>query len=171
MIHGPYTWYQIAYALGQAVQDGLTTDTASLFVKPGDIVWDAADCGAIYVTWANVFLTNQFPEPVRIPEGNCAPAEKGAEFLVQVVRCMPPPPGLPGTTITTSPGADLEGDAAMQLSRDVEEMLAAVSAWCCQQQTDGEITNYVIPTVTTVGPEGSAIGAELSVFVSVTNGM
>lgn len=171
MISGPFTWYTIAYGLAQAVQNKLTTDVSGVFVKPGDIVWDAADCGAIYATWSQVFFTESFPQPIQVPAGGCWPPQKAGEFIIQVARCMPPPPGLPGTTIVTGPGADLDGIAAQQLSQDAEELLLAVMEWCCQQQEANEITNYVVPLVSSVGPEGSVVAVEIRVIISVTTGM
>jgi hypothetical protein len=171
VINGALTWYNLAYQLAQAVQEALTVDAPRVSVVPGEIAWDDADCGAVYATWNRVFYSDVFPEPVSHPAGNCWPTLKAAEFVLQIVRCTAPPPGLPGgLAVTTGPAVeDLEA-SAQQLSRDTEEASAAVARWLCQAMEDNDISNWLAMEITPVGPLGNAVAVELHVLVAVTNG-
>lgn len=171
MISGPYTWYRIAYELAQAVQQALTVDVNRVSVVPGEIAWDDADCGAVYATWNRVYYSDVFPEPLGQPVGNCWPTLKAAEFVIQVVRCVAPAPGLPGgLAVTTGPSVEeLESDA-QRLSRDTEEASAAMARWLCQAMENQDINNWLSGEITFVGPLGSDVAVELHVQVAVTNG-
>lgn len=167
MIGGDDRWFTVASALLNGVQAKLTTPVARACVVNGAIAWDAADCAALYTAWSQIYLSDEFPHPAEQPMGNCAQALEVGEFTVQVVRCAPSGSG-------TAPvrGADCGSlsAAALLMAVDAQQALAGVQLALCTLLGEEEIEDYLVGTITPVGPEGAATAVELHVLVALING-
>lgn len=163
MITGPLKWYTVAEALRQAVHAELTVKPQRSSVVPGAIVWDECDCGLLAVSVGQIYLTEQFPEPLSRRVGNACDAPwEAAEITVQVVRCAPNPDD-PMTAPTT---AELDV-CAQEVLRDAYEMLRALSVTLCQMNNDRDISDFMLRPLTAQGPAGGCVGNEARAIVSL----
>lgn len=162
LISGPLKWYTVATMLEQAVYAELTTKPDRHSVVPGAIAWDECTCGLLAVSRAQIYLSEQFPNPVAQPFGNCdAPYEVG-EFVIQVIRCIPVAAGQALAPTT----AELDA-SAQEIERDAYELLKAVSVKLCEMNAARDISNFLLRPLTAQGPSGVCGGNELRAYVAL----
>lgn len=172
MLSGQFKWYTVAAALRDAAYTALDPPPCRYGVVAGAVAWDDCECGGLYVTVAQAYLSDTFPAPVEAPVGvGCSPSTEVAEIVVVVLRCASQPEN-PQTD--PAPGPDeLDADARQGLA-DAFNVLTAVDRELCAMKDDGggdaEILDYVVQAQTAVGPEGMCVGSELHVLVALPRG-
>lgn len=162
MITGSSRWYTVGARLVKAAYDGLSSKPQRYGQVPGEIAWDACDCGGMLaVAMPRTYLSEVFPEEAdEVVRARCgAPYEVG-EFTVSVVRCAPSPQGQ-----ATAPAADDLDTAAGLLLQDTAETLDAVAALLCRMEDADEVDDYLINPAEQVGPEGGCVGFTLRVRI------
>ncbi|MGY5627465.1 hypothetical protein ACW7N6_38500 [Streptomyces sp. UC1A3] len=144
-----------------AVKDGLSALPTRAGMVPGEIAWDACDCGGMLaVSLSRLYLSEEFPEESEAVNGACQPPYEVGQFTVAVVRCAPNPDGVE----QAPPASDLNLAAGL-LIQDATEMLDSVSALMCRLKNDDEVLDYLVTPVEPVGPEGGCVGVNLTVRV------
>lgn len=167
MTTGTARWYTLGTRLVAAAYDGLSSKPGRKGMVPGEIAWDACDCGGMLaVTVPRIFFSETFPEEAETVVGvRCqAPYEVG-EFTVSVVRCSPQPSGA-----EQAPPASALDAAAGLLLQDTAEVMDAVARALCTMHDGGDIADYLINPAESVGPEGACVGFTLRVFISLVRG-
>jgi hypothetical protein len=149
-----------------AVNAALVPAVPSATVVPGAIAWDSADCGALYVSAVRYYHSNEFPDIVALPTGNCDASWDAAEIVVQVVRCVNGPDG--SQSIAPPRGA-LDG-AAQQIASDAWYMMTSVTALLCQLEEQGTIGYYLLGETIPLGPTGANGGTDLRVVIGISRG-
>lgn len=165
MITGELKWYEVASRLEQAAYAALTDTPDRHGVVPGAIAWDACDCGMLAVSIAQVYPSEEFPDPQGEPFGACQAPWEVAEVVVQIIRCAPNPDGqslYPSTVALDS--------SARQVARDAYETLRAVSLELCDMNEQRDIADYLIRPQVAQGPQGGCVGTELRALVSLPKG-
>lgn len=166
MIGGAGRWYTVGTHLVTAVRDGLSSKPGRTGMAPGEIAWDACDCGGMLaVSLSRLYLSENFPEETETSTGACQPPYEVGQFTVAVVRCAPNPDG-----VEAAPPADELDAAAGLLLQDATEMLDAVSVLLCRLKEDDEVLDYLVTPVEPVGPEGGCVGVNLTVRVCLVRG-
>lgn len=166
MISGSSRWYVVGTSLVDAVRDGLTSKPGRAGMVPGEIAWDACDCGGMLaVTLTRAYLSEVFPEETETVNGACAAPYEVGQFTVAVVRCAPQAEG-----VEAAPAADDLDAAAGLLLQDTAEMLDSLSAALCRLQADDEVLDYLVTPAEPVGPEGGCVGVTLTVRVNLVRG-
>lgn len=161
MITGAARWYTVGSHLVTAVRDGLTSKPKRVGQVPGEIAWDACDCGGMLaVSLSRLYLSDTFPEEAETVNGACQPPYEVGQFTVSVVRCAPNPEG-----VESAPPADELDTAAGLLLQDATEMLDSVSAALCRLREDDTVLDYLVTPVEPVGPEGGCVGVTLTARV------
>lgn len=161
MITGPDRWYTVGSHLVTAVRDGLSSKPQRVGMVPGEIAWDACDCGGMLaVSLSRLYLSDVFPEESETSNGACQPPYEVGQFTVAVVRCAPNPDG-----VEAAPPADELDSAAGLLLQDATEMLDSVAAVLCRLREDDEVLDYLVTPMEPVGPEGGCVGVNVTVRV------
>jgi len=165
MITGDDRWYQVAALLLGAVQGGLTTTVNRAGIVPGAIAWDGADCGALYLTWTQLYPSDSFPHATVEPFGDCGPAIEVMEYTLQVVRCTPT-----GDTSRSPVGVRQLSDTARQLMVDAQQMVDLTTGLLCglKDPSVGDIYDYMLGVTMPVGPEGGLVATELNIAVGLS---
>jgi hypothetical protein len=141
----------------ESTPDGTPPDFDAC-VTPGSITWDNCCPGSIRASVQRQFPTQAFPEPILRPTA-CNAVQRVTEIKIVVLRCMP------------GPNADGEPPSCLQLDNKSQSIAADADAmWrgvdCCFQDTDFD---YVIVSITAVGPDGQCVGNEMVLQVGLTN--
>lgn len=142
--------------------EGGVPDRACLIV-PGDIAWDACDCGQFAQTITSVGPTDQFPTPatgdIITP---CASKLLLVSVTLSLTRCAP---GLQRNNEPPTCAQQLE--AARILEDDRSAVRRAV--FCCLRALlrTYRIHNMSIGTASSVGPQGGCVGVEMSYQFSI----
>lgn len=161
MITGTARWYTVGQSLVTAVRDGLSSKPKRAGMVPGEIAWDACDCGGMLaVSLSRLYLSDVFPEEAETVNGACQSPYEVGQFTVAVVRCAPQPNGA-----EQAPPADDLDTAAGLLLQDATEMLDSVSAALCRLREDDGVLDYLVTPVEPVGQEGTCVGVNLTARV------
>lgn len=163
LITGPLKWYTVAETLRAEIDSELTVKPTRSGVVPGAIAWDECDCGLLAVSVARVYLSDTFPQPLNVKVGACDATLEVGEFVAQLIRCAPNPPGLEDLSPTV---ADLDL-SAQEILRDAYELLKAVSVKLCEMNRDREIPDFFVNPLTAQGPSGGCVGNELRFLVAL----
>ncbi len=167
MITGTARWYTLGSRLVDAAYGGLTSKPGRKGMVPGEIAWDACDCGGMLaVTVPRVFYSETFPEEADTVIGvRCQAPYEVAEFTVSVVRCAPQPNGAEAAPAA----ADLDAAAGLLL-QDTTEVMDAVARALCSMHDGDDIADYLINPAESAGPEGACVGFTLRVLISLVRG-
>lgn len=140
---------------------GVPPNMRICLMVPGNIAWDACDCGQFAQTIQRDYPTINFPgdasEQVIGPSGGCGARPIVYQVLASIIRCVPGMTGNPPQPPTCAkllPAAQIMQADAYVLRRAVE---------CCldDMQANYLIEKFVVGNVTYVGPEGNCAGVEL----------
>lgn len=167
MITGTDRWYVLGTRLVDAAYNGLSSKPKRRGMVPGEIAWDACDCGGMLaVTSPRIFYAEVFPEEAETIVGvRCQAPYEVAEFTVSVVRCAPQPSGA-----EAAPPANELDAAAGLLLQDTAEVMDAVARALCTMHDGDDILDYLINPAEQVGPEGACVGFTLRVLISLVRG-
>lgn len=169
---GPSGFYDVANVLLTAIEEVLAASTGGAVeracVVPGDIVWDACNCGLLAISVRRWFLTDNFPETSQSFGGNnvrstpCDLPWLVGELRIQVIRCAPIPEG----NAISVPCPELD-EAARILLSDAYVTITETVATLCAMREDNEIIDYVVGQQDTLGPAGDCVGSELIAHVGL----
>lgn len=129
---------------------------------PGNIAWDACDCGQFAQTIQADYPTSTFPVDASeqvLGVGGCGDRPLAYQVLASIVRCIPGmkgnPPGIPPSCSELQAAALIQQGDAFALRRGVE---------CCLEgyRRNRQILKFSVGRATFVGPEGNCGGVELT---------
>jgi hypothetical protein len=168
-LRGPTAFYDVATLLVDGVRDALAASLGGpvqrACVVPGDIAWDACDCGLLAVSPQRFFLADDFPTGTLGTSGRTTPCDAPwlvGELVINVVRCAPTPQG----TSVSIPRDQL--DAAGQVTAaDAYVTLTETVSVLCGLVEDERIVDYLLGEQVTSGPQGDCVGTELRASVAV----
>lgn len=171
-LRGPTGFYDVASLLVTNVAAELVTSLGGAVqracVVPGEIVWDACNCGLLAVSVRRWFLTDNFPESSTSFGGNtvrstpCDLPWLVGELNVQVIRCAPIPEG----QAISVPCPELDAAAQVLLS-DAYVTLTETVATLCELRETNQIIDYVVGGQETLGPAGDCVGSEVVAQVAL----
>lgn len=164
MISGPLKWYTVAETLRQAINADLTNPVQRAGVVPGAIAWDECDCGLLAVSVAQIYPTATFPDLLTEVSGGCDPSREAAEIIIQVIRCAPQ------GTEALSPGVTALDASAQEILLDAYELILSVRETLCQLESNGDILEFLVRPLISVGPSGACVGNEIRVLVGLLRG-
>lgn len=169
-VNTPLAFFNIASTVLECVRERIV-DIAGLpefgrvCVVPGDVAWDACDCGQLTITNPLQFNSVSFPTP---SPGNtetfCGAPYTVSTFELTALRCSPSPDrnGHPPSCAALS-------NAAQLLYQDKYYM--RVAAQCClaelRNNNNNILEDYNISQTQEIGPRGGCVGATMSFNVSL----
>jgi hypothetical protein len=140
---------------------GITPKMRVCLLVPGNIAWDACDCGQFAQAFQRDYPTLSFPadasEQILGAGGGCNSRPIAYQVIASIVRCVP---GMTGTPPQPPTCAKLLDAAYIQAA---DAYVLRTSIECCLEamQTEQLIEKFVVGNVTYVGPEGNCAGVEL----------
>lgn len=165
---GPLAFYTLSANLVTELSDALVASPGGrpqrACVVPGQIAWDSCECGALYVSPTRFFLNDTFPASLN-GEARTTPCELAwriATITVQILRCAPAPQGM---SVSVS-CAQLDPVARVVVADAYLVQERALSYLCGLKETY-EIADFTLGDQTTVGPQGTCVGSELPIYVSL----
>lgn len=167
-VNTPLAFFNIATTVLECVRSRIE-DVAGLpkfgraCVIPGEVAWDACDCGQLTITNPTQFSSVSFPIPsVGNTDTNCGAPYTVSTFEVTALRCAPTMDrnGHPPTCTQLQ-------NAAQLLYQDKFYMRAAVQCCLAELKNSNSLEDYAISSTTEVGPRGGCVGATLSFNVSL----
>jgi hypothetical protein len=167
---GPRAHYQIGHVviddLEAALNDSIGGPVQRASMVPGEIAWDACDCGLLAVSVRRMWLSDDFPEgqfaQSIVRSSPCNLPWLIGEYRIQVIRCAPNPDG----AMISVPPAELDAAAEILIS-DAHVMINTVTSTMCELKDTDQIIDYTIGELDTQGPDGGCVGSELIVFVAI----
>lgn len=163
---GALKWYTMAAVVRDAVYAVLDPPPCRYGVVPGSIAWDGCECGALYVSVLNTFLSDVFPMMLEEPVGvGCDASQEVAVITVQVLRCAPGP-----DTAGNPPTPAQLDTCAQQIAADSFNAVAAVEKVLCGMKNKDDILEYLLRETAPVGPDGGCVGTEINVSVALPRG-
>lgn len=129
-------------------------------VVPGDIAWDACDCGQLAQTITSTYPSNSFPtnasDQRRTP---CGPNLTVATVNLSLTRCVPSPDsnGRPPTCAQL-----LAAAVTLEVDRWVVRKAVACYLRTLRETQPPIIADFSVGTVISVGPQGGCVGVQLA---------
>lgn len=159
----------IVTGTGAAVASALTTagrpvDRECVLV-PGEVAWDACDCGQLAQTITSVYPSSSFPTSAADSRQTaCGPNITVATVTLSLARCVPSVP--PGGAAGPPTCAQLL-DAAVTLERDRWLVRRTVACHLRSLRTTNVIFDFAVGAAVTVGPTGGCVGLTLGYSIGV----
>lgn len=170
MVNTVDSMFTIATTILECVNDRIVVtgglpEFERVCVVPGEIAWDACDCGQLTINNPSQFSSNIFPTP--IPGGDqtqCGAPVIASTFNITALRCSPSSDrsGHPPTCSQLQNAAEL-------LYKDKYYMRAAAICCLAELQRTHVIEMYTVGTVIETGPRGGCVGAEMPFTVGLIN--
>lgn len=136
-------------------------------MTPGDIAWDACDCGLLTQSVSLAGPADSFAGITSgTPRNKCGPPLQIVQVTVALIRCVP----VMSSTGTPPAPAKLL-DSAIIIEYDRYALARGVT--CClaamQEETPPRVFRYEVGAVNTVGPSGACAGVELTYRFALHN--
>jgi hypothetical protein len=161
----------VVTGVGQAVRDELITSGGGdvnrvCLAVPGEIAWDACECGQLAQSITATTPSIIFPTPATDQRVTaCGPALVVVNVILSVTRCV--------TVMTPnsaqSPACDVLLGEALTLERDRYAVARGVTCYLRQLKENFVITDYAVGGTTSVGPAGGCAGVQLTYQFGVLN--
>lgn len=172
LLTGPNAFYEIMQRLLANVTADLVPSLGGpvnrACVVPGEMAWDACDCGEYNVTAVRFFLSDDFPigelGDGTIRNTPCLEPWYVAQLDQQIIRCAPSPGDTPNTTAVPCDQLD---EAAQILVHDAWILINATVATLCEMKSNDEIVDFLTAQHITVGPDGGCVGVLLTSYVAL----
>lgn len=170
MYRGPTAFYDVALLLITEIDAALAASAYGsvdrVCVVPGEIAWDACECGMLAISPRRFFLSDEFPADALgqgiVRTSPCDLPYLVTEMSITIARCAPQPVG--GALTPTC--VALDGSARVLIS-DAYVVLSTVAQVLCELVGADQIVDWVLGEQVARGPDGSCVGSELLAFVSV----
>jgi hypothetical protein len=166
---GPAAFYDMSVLLVSRIEAALAESPAGrperACVVPGDIAWDACDCGMLAVSPRSWNLSDTFPEESGFTGIQVTPCDVPwlvGSIEIQIIRCAPSPDG----NVLSVPCDKLD-TAAEILVADAYLTLTETTAVFCELRAAEEIVDYTLGQQDTVGPAGGCVGTTLTVQAAI----
>lgn len=134
-------------------------------VVPGDIAHDECDCGALYVSPADFFLSDDFPQgglSAGTRETPCELAWAVCRIDIELMRCAPQPIG----TATAPTVAALDKSTQIYVS-DAYYVRKTTLSYLCGLKSDDQIIDFTLGDQGRRGPGGGCVGTGIVAYVSL----
>lgn len=171
MVNTPDTFFDIATTILECVRARIVDEAGSpdfdrVCVVPGEVAWDACDCGQLTINNPTQFSSNVFPSPITGgDQTQCGAPLIASTFTITALRCSPS-----NDRNGHPPKCSALANAAKQLYSDKFYMRAATLCCLASLQMTNVLEQYTVGNIIEVGPRGGCVGAELSFTVGVING-
>lgn len=168
MITGPLGFYTVANGLALAIDSALTGTLGGrpqrVSVVPGAIAHDACDCGALYVSPSNFFLSDNFPQSLSADtrDSPCELAWAVSRITIELMRCAPQPLG--NANYPTVKALDT---ATQIYVSDAYYVRKTALTYLCGLKSSDDIIDFVVGDQTENGPAGGCVGTTLTTYVAL----
>lgn len=169
MLTGPLAFYTVATGIATAVDTALVNTLGGrperVSVVPGDIAHDDCSCGALYVSPADYFLTDNFPQGGLSADTRETPCELAwvvSRIDIQLMRCAPQPVGN-----ALAPTVQALSKAAQIYVSDAYVTRTTVLAYLCELRSTDQIIDFALGDQSRNGPSGGCVGTGLVAYVSL----
>ena len=169
MLTGPLAFYTVASGLATAVNAALVGTLGGqpqrVSVVPGDIAHDQCDCGALYVSPGDYFLSDDFPQgglSAGTRESPCELAWAVSRIDIELMRCAPQPLGN-----ATAPTVQALDTAARVYVSDAYYVRKTVLAYLCGLKSSDEIVDFALGDQSRRGPGGGCVGTGITAYVAL----
>lgn len=169
MLTGPLAFYTVANGVATAIDVALTSTLGGrpqrVSVVPGDIAHDACDCGALYVSPGDFFLSDDFPQgglSAATRDTPCELAWAVTRIDIELMRCAPSPLG----NATTPTVAALDNATRIYVS-DAYVVRTTTLAYLCGLKSNDDIIDFALGDQGRRGPGGGCVGTGLVAYVAL----
>jgi hypothetical protein len=139
---------------------GVPAKMRTCLLVPGNIAWDACDCGQFAQTIQRDYPTVTFPADASDAITNgCMARARVVQVLASIIRCVP---GMTGGVTPQPPTCAALQAAALVMQGDAYALLRGVECCLAELKKTYAITAYTVSGVNYVGPDGNCAGVELT---------
>jgi hypothetical protein len=160
----------VVAALITCVRDALAATAAGAPDRvcdvPGQLAWDACDCGVLAVTVTRMYPSVSFPQAAAGAAlvGPCPPPYEATDLTVTVLRCAPSMDGY-----GNPPSCDLLDAATLTWTRDLDATRRALACCLVDLRDADTIVDFMLGESTPAGPEGGCVGVDTHLTVGLVN--
>lgn len=169
MITGPLGFYTVASGVATAIDAALTSTLGGrpqrVSIVPGAIAHDVCDCGALYVSPSDFFLSDDFPQgglSAGTRETPCELSWAVSRIAIELMRCAPQPVGN-----ATAPTVQALSTAAQVYVVDAYVVRQTTLTYLCGLKSSNEIIDFALGDQSQNGPSGGCVGTTLTAYVSL----
>lgn len=169
MLTGPLAFYTVANGIATAIDAALNGTLGGrpqrVSMVPGDIAHDECDCGALYVSPGDFFLSDDFPQGGLNAATRDTPCELSwavARIDIELMRCAPSPLG--SATAPTVTALDM---ATRVYVSDAYYVRKTTLAYLCGLKTNDDIIDFALGDQGRRGPGGGCVGTNLVAYVAL----
>jgi hypothetical protein len=148
----------VAIALRDTPGTSWTNKMRLVYPNFAGLAWDDCDCGGVLqVSFGRRTSTLNFPQEFNETGQNrptgCRAGNFMQDYTLEFIRCWPSPDdrGRP-------PKPEYMMTATRELSRDITAIRNAMFDCLCAMKTERKITDYIVRSSQSLGPEGSCAG-------------
>jgi hypothetical protein len=130
-------------------------------MTPGNIAWDACECGQFAQSIQRDYPSSTFPtDTASLPRkgSGCKLDPIAFQVIASILRCVP---GMTNTSTPRPPTPASLLTAALIMEGDAFALRSAVECCLDQLKKDRRLFDFRISGVTRVGPEGGCAGVEM----------
>lgn len=169
MLTGPLAFYTVASGIATSVDAALNNTLGGrpqrVSVVPGAIAHDACDCGALYVSPSDFFLSDDFPQgglSAGTRDTPCELAWAVSRITIELMRCAPQPLGS-----ATAPTVQALDEATRIYVSDAYYVRKTTLAYLCGLKSNDDIIDFALGDQSQNGPGGGCVGTSLVAYVSL----
>jgi hypothetical protein len=169
VLTGALAFYTVANGIATAIDAALVGTVGGrpqrVSVVPGAIAHDACDCGALYVSPGDFFLSDDFPQGglgAGTRESPCELAWAVSRITIELMRCAPQPIGN-----ATAPTVQALDNAARIYVSDAYVVRRTTLAYLCGLKSSDDIIDFALGDQSRNGPAGGCVGTTLTAYVSL----
>lgn len=169
MLLGPLAFYTVANGIATAIDAALNNTLGGrpqrVSIVPGDIAHDECDCGALYVSPGDYFLSDDFPQgglSAATRDTPCELAWTVSRIDIELMRCAPSPLGN-----ALSPTVDALDNAARIYVSDAYYVRKTTLSYLCGLKTNDDIIDFALGDQGKRGPGGGCVGTNLIAYVAL----
>src|SRR5262245_59827143 len=129
-------------------------------IVPGEIVWDACQCGQLVLAESRRYPSKSFPAEDASDDDNGCQPWLVLDITISLVRCVPVIDEAGNPPACT----DLQ-HAAQQLEKDMTDLRKAAECYLHTQYDSHAVAAFQLGAQTVVGPQGACAGHELALLV------
>jgi hypothetical protein len=169
MLTGALAFYTVANGIALAIDTALTGTLGGrpqrVSVVPGAIAHDGCDCGALYVSPSDFFLSDDFPQGglgAGTRETPCELSWAVSRITIELMRCAPQPIGN-----ALAPTVQALANAAQIYVSDAYVVRRTTLSYLCGLKSNDDIIDFALGEQSRSGPEGGCVGTSLVAYVSL----
>jgi hypothetical protein len=166
---GPLAFYTVANGIATAIDAALNNTLGGrpqrVSVVPGDIAHDECDCGALYVSPSDYFLSDDFPQgglSAGTRDTPCELAWAVSRIDIELMRCAPQPLGT-----ALAPTVAALDDAARIYVSDAYYVRKTTLSYLCGLKANDDIIDFALGDQGRRGPGGGCVGTNIVAYVAL----